>query len=84
MGDMSMLVDVTISFTHLILAARAEGLGTCWIGDFDNKTVKKFLKIPRDINVVAITPLGYPRDETFPEPGARKSLDNIVSINKFH
>jgi len=54
MGDLSMLVDVTIAFTHLVLAARAEGLGTCWIGSFDNESVKKLLGIPKDVNVTAI------------------------------
>jgi nitroreductase len=34
--EMSMLLDVAIAFTHLILAARAEGLGACWIGVFSN------------------------------------------------
>ena len=41
MGDKAFLVDVSIAFTHLILAARAEGLGTCWIGDFENEKVKE-------------------------------------------
>ncbi len=58
MGDMSMLVDVSIAFTHLILAARAEGLGTCWIGLFNNQKLKRILNIPPDVNVVAMTPLG--------------------------
>ncbi|MBS7648705.1 MAG: nitroreductase family protein [Candidatus Bathyarchaeia archaeon] len=83
MGDLSMLVDVSIAFTHLILAARAEGLGTCWIGAFDNEEVKSILSIPKDVNVVAITPLGYPRDEGFDEPGPRKPLSEIISIDKF-
>jgi len=83
MGDMSMLVDVSIAFTHLIQAARAEGLGTCWIGSFDNGAVKKILNIPKDVNVVAITPLGYPRRDEFTEPGQRKSLTEIASKNKF-
>lgn len=83
MGDLSMLVDVSIAFTHLILAARAEGLGTCWIGSFDNEEVKKILGIPRDVNVVAITPLGYPRDEGFGEPAGRKTLSEIISIDRF-
>ncbi|MFQ6095813.1 MAG: nitroreductase family protein [Candidatus Bathyarchaeia archaeon] len=83
MGDMSVLVDVSIAFTHLILAARAEGLGTCWIGAFNNEEVKKILGIPNDVNVVGITPLGYPKDEKFREPGSRKSLDGIVSTDKF-
>jgi len=83
MGDMSMLVDVSIAFTHLILAARAEGLGTCWIGAFDNEEVKTVLNIPKDVSVVAITPLGYPKYEEFIEPSQRKSLDEVVSMSKF-
>lgn len=83
MGDLSMLVDVSIAFTHLILAARAEGLGTCWIGSFDNEEVKKILRVPKDVDVVAITPLGYPKDDGFGEPGPRKPLSEIVSINKY-
>ncbi|MEM3546282.1 MAG: nitroreductase family protein [Candidatus Bathyarchaeia archaeon] len=83
MGDLSMLVDVSIAFTHLILAARAEGLGTCWIGSFSNDKVKKLLGIPEDVNVVAITPLGYPKDQGFEEPGPRKPLSEIISIDRF-
>lgn len=83
MGDLSMLIDVSIAFTHLILAARAEGLGTCWIGAFDNEEVKKILGVPEDVNVVAITPLGYPKDEEFREPGSRKALSEIISIDRF-
>ncbi|MBS7640006.1 MAG: nitroreductase family protein [Candidatus Bathyarchaeia archaeon] len=83
MGDLSMLVDVSIAFTHLILAARAEGLGTCWIGSFSNEEVKRILGIPEDVNVVAITPLGYPRGKSFREPGPRKSLQEIVSFDKY-
>ena len=83
MGDMSVLIDVSIAFTHLILAARAEGLGTCWIGAFDNDEVKKILGIPGDANVVAITPLGYPKGEKFTESRRRKSLEEIFSTDKF-
>ena len=83
MGDLSMLIDVSIAFTHLILAARAEGLGTCWIGAFDNEEVKNLLNIPKEVNVVAITPLGYPKDEEFREPRPRKPISEIISIDKF-
>jgi len=83
MGEMSFLMDVSIAFTHLILAARAEGLGTCWIGNFNNEQVKEVLKIPQDLNVVAITPLGYPKDVGFAEPGPRKTLQEITSVDKF-
>ncbi len=83
MGEMSVLVDVSIAFTHLILAARAEGLGTCWIGAFNNSEVKKILGVPEDFNVVAVTPLGYPEGQPFKEPGSRKSLREITSTDKF-
>jgi len=83
MREMSMLVDVSIAFTHLILAARAEGLGTCWIGAFNNDEVKKLLSITGDFNVVAVTPLGYPKISKFAEPSERKSLEEVASVDKF-
>lgn len=83
MGEMSMIVDVTIAFTHLILAARTEGLGTCWIGDFDNRGVKKLLSIPEGCDVVAVTPLGYPKGDLFRDPGPRKAMGEIVSTDRF-
>jgi nitroreductase len=82
MGEMSFLVDVSIAFTQMILAARAEGLGTCWIGAFDNRSIKKVLEIPGDVDVVAITPLGYPKND-FSLPGNRKKIDEITSTNKY-
>ena len=78
MGEMSFIMDVGIAFTHLILAARAEGLGTCWIGDFQNKEVKEILGLPDDIDVVAVTPLGYPDRESFTKETSRKPLEEIV------
>lgn len=79
MGDYSFIVDVAIAFDHLTLAARAEGLGTCWIGSFDNQKIKKYLGIPDDYNVIALTPLGYPESETvFCETNDRLPLEEIV------
>lgn len=53
-------IDVSIAVDHLTLAAVAEGLGTCWIGAFDEAAVKKLLHIPPNAKVIAMTPLGYP------------------------
>lgn len=84
MGEMSTLLDVAIAFTHLILAARAEGLGTCWIGAFNNNEIKELLKVPNGYEVVAATPLGYPSDaNAFAESKNRKNMDEIISTNKF-
>lgn len=83
MGNLSMIQDVSIAFTHLILAARAEGLGTCWIGAYDNDAIKKILKIPELVDVAAVTPLGYPRGTPFKRTDRRKSLEEIVRIDRY-
>lgn len=53
-------VDVAIAMDHLTLAAVAEGLGTCWIGAFDEGAVKRLLSIPPGVKVIAMMPVGYP------------------------
>jgi len=85
MGKLSGIMDVTIAFTHLILAARAEGLGTCWIGAFDNDQVKEVLGVPSGWNVAALAPLGYPAEgeNAFREPIGRKPFDEVFSTDKF-
>jgi len=65
MGDFSVLIDTAIVLDHLTLAAREEGLGTCWIGAFNNESIKKFLHIPDTWNVVGLTPIGYPKGDAF-------------------
>ena len=74
-------IDVTIAIDHLMLQAEEEGLGTCWIGAFEEKSVKPLLNVPEDVRVLALTPLGYP-DET-PRDRGRKALEEIVSYDKF-
>jgi nitroreductase len=76
------MVDVGISFEHLVLAAANLGLGTCWIGDFDEKTVKEALGVPDEIRVVAYTPLGYP-NEIKGRVFARKPLRDICFYERY-
>jgi nitroreductase len=74
-------VDLAIAFEHICLSACNEGLGTCWIGAFDQKRVKEILKIPEEFIVVALTPLGYPKH--IPPPRPRKTLEEIISFEEF-
>jgi nitroreductase len=53
-------IDVAIALEHIALAAVELGLGTCWIGDFNEGKVKSLLGIPDRIRVVELMPLGYP------------------------
>ena len=86
------IVDVSIALEHLVLAATDRGLGTCWIGGFDEKKVKDILEIPKNIRVVAMTPIGYPADKkslfgklakTVTQSKKRKSYEKIVHVNKW-
>ncbi|OYD17291.1 nitroreductase [candidate division WOR-3 bacterium JGI_Cruoil_03_51_56] len=74
-------VDVTIALEHMVLAAAAEGLGTCWIGSFTEAEVKKVLGIPGNVKPIALTPLGYPACESEPKP--RKPISEIVCYDHF-
>ena len=81
-GQAAYPIDVAIAMDHLSLAAAAEGLGTCWIGSFDEALVKQILGIPSEIRVVQLMPLGYPSD---PAPAAkiRLPINQIVRYEKW-
>lgn len=70
-GQLCYPIDVAIAIDHITLAAAAEGLGTCWIGAFDESKVKELLGIPPETRVVELLPLGYPKE---PEPAAKQRL----------
>lgn len=76
-GQAAYPIDVAIAMDHLTLAAAAEGLGTCWIGAFDEEMVKQSLGIPAAVRVVELMPLGYPAD-TRPVRKSRLPLETIL------
>jgi nitroreductase len=69
-------VDATIAMDHLILAATALGLGSCWVANFDAKSAKEIFHLDEGWEPVAMTPLGYAKEAPTPRP--RKSLADIV------
>ena len=75
-------IDVAIAMDHLTLCATAEGLGTCWIGAFDEAQVKEILGIPMGVRVVGLMPLGYPKDPAA-VPKSRLALDRIVKRERW-
>jgi nitroreductase len=74
--------DPMIALEHMVLAAKALDYGTCWIGAFDEDTVKHLLKIPVKMKIVALLPIGIP-DET-PAPRPRKKLSEILFKEEWH
>ncbi len=81
-GQLSYPIDVAISLDHLSLAAVEEGLGTCWIGAFDEGAVKEILGIPPHVRVVELMTLGYPADPA-PVEKDRLPIDRIVRFERW-
>jgi nitroreductase len=75
------VADASIAFEHICLAAHALGLGTCWMGVFDEAELKAKLGIPDNVRVVGVTPLGYPDQE--PKPRPRKALSEIAFFDEW-
>lgn len=67
--------DPMIAVEHMILAAAALGYGTCWIGAFNEEGVKKVVKVPENLVVVALLPIGVPNES--PPPRSRKAFKEI-------
>lgn len=76
------LIDTGIAAEHFCLQATEEGLGTCMLGWFNEKKVKKMLSIPRRRRVELIISAGFSADDNIPHK-KRKSIDEILSYNKY-
>jgi nitroreductase len=74
-------VDCSIAVTFMMLAATAEGLGTCWIGHFNQGTCSRLLNVPPNAKIVALLPVGYPDQP--PRSKSRKTLREVVSYDSF-
>jgi nitroreductase len=81
--------DTCIAMENLVLAATGEGLGTCWIGAFNEKEIRKMLKIPVHLKIVALLALGYPRNKLDISAKLvhlirpRKELEKIASLEVY-
>lgn len=62
-GYNSLETDLAIAMDHMILAATAEDVGTCWIANFDPEKLKQSGLFKSEEIVFAFTPLGYPAEE---------------------
>ena len=74
-------VDAAIAMDHLVLAATALGLGTCWIAAFNPAAAREVLGLPDDVEPVALTPLGYP--DKRPAGTGRRPLEELVKYERW-
>jgi nitroreductase len=71
------LMDVAASLQNLLLTAQAEGLGSCWVGAFDEENVRRLMELSADLRPVAIVPIGFPAESVEPPP--RVSREEAVT-----
>ncbi len=81
-------VDTTIALQNMVLTATGEGLGTCWIGSFDEELIRGLLKIPKHMAIVALLTVGYPKDKLdlvakLARSSDRKPLKEKVSYEEY-
>jgi nitroreductase len=69
-------VDAAIVMDHMILAATDEGLGTCWIANFDVAAAREVFEVRAGEVPLLLTPLGHAADR--PTPRQRRPLDSLV------
>ncbi len=80
-GELYAIQDASASIENMILAAYSIGLGTCWVGAFDEREVSEILGIPAKILPVAIIPIGFPDEHPAAPP--RIASDKVVHREKW-
>jgi nitroreductase len=76
-GEQYFMADMGIAAQNLMLAAHDQGLGSVFVGVFDEEQLKKLLGIPANIRIIGLLPLGYPAGESKGGP-PRKPLSEFV------
>ena len=69
-------IDIAIAVEHLCLAAAEQGLGTCWVCNFDVEKCTQLFRIPSNEEVAVLIPIGYAADEA--KEKKRKDLKDIL------
>ena len=83
-GTKFYLIDIGIATEHFVLQAEELGLGTCWIGWFNERAVKSILNVPKDRRVDILIALGYPDRKKLGRPHKREPMSEIATFNSYN
>jgi len=75
------LIDIGIAAEHMCLQAAEDGIGSCMLGWFDEKRIKKLLRIPRSKTIGLVISFGYTPDDYRLREKIRKPFDQVVKRN---
>lgn len=68
-------IDIAIATEHLCLAATEQGLGNCWVCNFDINQLRSLVQFPEGYEPAVLVPLGYPADDIAPK--VRKDMSEV-------
>ena len=75
------LMDVTIALQNMVVAAWVQGVGSCWIGAFDERKLRDTLNLPADARIVGAVAFGIPDEH--PSQPAKKPLSETVHLDRW-
>ncbi len=82
-GTKYYLIDIGVAIEHFVLQAEDLGLGTCWIGWFNERAAKSVLEIPHRKKIDILIALGYYDREKTRSEHSREPIDKIASFNSY-
>jgi nitroreductase len=77
-SELYCIQDTAAAVQNMILAALAYGIGSCWVGAFDEKKVSKALNLSERFRPVALVPMGYPAELPARRPRSCRPLEETV------
>ena len=82
-GTKFYLIDIGIATEHFVLQAEELGLGTCWLGWFNEAAVKSILNVPKDRKIDVLLALGYYDSAKIGKPHDREPMEKIAAFNSY-
>lgn len=75
-------IDTGIACSNIILQAQELGIGTCILGWFNERKLKRILSVPKHKKIILLVALGYPENIILPERSL-KEISEISGYNRY-
>ena len=73
--------DTAAAIQNMLLVAYSLGIGSCWVGAFDDEEVSEIVGAPEHLRPVAVIPMGYP--ERIPEAPIRHDISDYSYVEEY-
>jgi nitroreductase len=77
-SELYCIQDTAAAVQNIMLAGLEYGIGSCWVGAFDEKKVSKALNLSERFRPVALVPMGYPAELPARRPRSQRPMEETV------